>query len=82
MRLGLAYDLKEDMAKALHQNVEDALEEYDSPETVEAIASVFRNQGHLVIKLGGGRAFLENILREKVDFVFNISEGSGSYRSR
>jgi D-alanine-D-alanine ligase len=70
------------MAKALHQNVEDALEEYDSPETVEAIASVFRNQGHLVIKLGGGRAFLENILREKVDFVFNISEGSGSYRSR
>ncbi|MCX8126898.1 MAG: D-alanine--D-alanine ligase, partial [Dehalococcoidia bacterium] len=67
----------------LHQQeVEDALEEYDSPETVEAIASVFRNQGHLVIKLGGGRNFLEAVLKEKVDFVFNIAEGNGNYRSR
>jgi D-alanine-D-alanine ligase len=32
--------------------------------------------------LGGGREFLEAILREKVDFVFNISEGRGNYRSR
>lgn len=82
MKLGLAYDLKEAMAQNLQQKTEDALEEYDSPETVEAIASVFRNQGHLVIKLGGGRAFLESILKERVDFTFNIAEGSGSYRSR
>lgn len=82
MRIGLAYDLKEAMASTHQQKVEDALEEYDSPETVEAIASVFRNQGHSVIKLGGGRAFLENILRESVDFVFNIAEGTGNYRSR
>jgi len=32
--------------------------------------------------LGGGKEFLENILREKVDFVFNIAEGRGTYRSR
>jgi len=82
VKLGLAYDLKEAMAQNLQQKTEDALEEYDSLETVEAIASVFRNQGHLVIKLGGGRAFLESILRDRVDFTFNIAEGSGSYRSR
>ena len=29
-----------------------------------------------------GREFLNRILQEKVDFVFNISEGLGSYRSR
>lgn len=82
MKLGLAYDLKEVMSRAHKQKTEDALEEYDSPETVEAIASVFRAQGHCVVKLGGGRAFLESVLREKVDFVFNIAEGGGSYRSR
>lgn len=82
MKLGLAYDLKEAMAHARQQKAEDALEEYDSPETVEAIASVFRNQGHLVIKLGGGRTFLKSILKNKVDFVFNIAEGAGNYRSR
>ncbi|MEW6141608.1 MAG: ATP-grasp domain-containing protein [Chloroflexota bacterium] len=82
MKLGLAYDLKEAMNHAHLQKTEDALEEYDSPETVEAIASVFRNQGHSVIKLGGGRCFLQSILKDNVDFVFNIAEGSGNYRSR
>jgi len=61
---------------------EDALEEYDSPETVTAIASALESQGHSVVKLGGGRVFLANVLREEVNLVFNIAEGLGSYRSR
>jgi len=61
---------------------DDALEEYDSPETVELIAASLEAEGHTVVILGGGREFLENILREKVDFVFNIAEGRGNYRSR
>ena len=32
--------------------------------------------------MGGGAQFLDNIRREKVDIVFNISEGRGNYRSR
>jgi D-alanine-D-alanine ligase len=32
--------------------------------------------------LGGGRDFLSKILHNKVEFVFNIAEGRGTYRSR
>jgi D-alanine-D-alanine ligase len=61
---------------------DDTLEEYDSQETVELIAASLEAGGHTVVMLGGGKEFLENILREKIDFVFNISEGRGNYRSR
>jgi D-alanine-D-alanine ligase len=81
MRIGLSYDLKE--AIALQQgSCDDAYEEYDSSETVELIATSLEAEGHTVTMLGGGRQFLSKILREKVDFVFNIAEGRGTYRSR
>lgn len=81
MKIGLAYDLKEAALFELGQP-EDTLEEYDSPETVEAIAGALEAEGHLVVRLSGGREFLNNILHNKVDFVFNISEGLGNHRSR
>jgi D-alanine-D-alanine ligase len=81
MRIGLSYDLKETFLSSQGQP-EDALEEYDSAETVDALKRAIEAQGHSVVKLGGGKQFLHNILQEKVDFVFNISEGLGSYRSR
>jgi D-alanine-D-alanine ligase len=81
MRVGLAYDLKE--AISLPQaGCDDACEEYDSLETVELIATSLEAEGHTVIMLGGGRDFLSKVLQENVDFVFNISEGRGTYRSR
>lgn len=81
MKIGLAYDLKEDFRISQSQ-AEDALEEYDSRETVEAIAAALTARGHSVVKLGGGRTFLTNIQRESVDLVFNIAEGRGTGRSR
>jgi D-alanine-D-alanine ligase len=81
MKIGLAYDLKDEVASTPNLP-EDALEEYDSPETIEAITAVIESMGHSVIKLGGGREFLANILQSDVDFVFNISEGQGNYKSR
>jgi D-alanine-D-alanine ligase len=81
MRIGLSYDLKE--AIALQQaGGDDTSEEYDSSETVELIATSLEAEGHTVTMLGGGREFLGKILREKVDFVFNIAEGRCTYRSR
>lgn len=81
MRVGLAYDLKQ--AVAVDSTApEDALEEYDSPATIGYIQRALENAGHSVVRLGGGTEFLQNILREKVDVVFNISEGRGNYRSR
>jgi len=81
MRIGLSYDLKETMPVE-QADGDDAFEEYDSPETVELIAAALEAEGHAVVMLGGGREFLGNILHEKVDFVFNIAEGRGLYRSR
>jgi D-alanine-D-alanine ligase len=80
MRLGLSYDLKSSVAE--HHTCEDSLEEYDSPETVEIISAALQARGHEVVRLGGGVQFLDAIRREKVNIVFNISEGRGNYRSR
>ena len=80
MRIGISYDLK--TAVTGHRRVDDDLEEYDSPETLEIISSTLEKKGHRVVRLDGGARFLANIRREKVDFVFNISEGRGNYRSR
>ena len=81
MKIGLAYDLKEAVSSA-SSYPEDALEEYDSPETVEALANIFESLGHSVVKLGGGKEFITGILQNNIDFVFNISEGLGNYKSR
>src|SRR5207249_8272534 len=48
----------------------------------EAIACVLRGQGHTVVLLGDGREFLEKVLRERPEFVFNFAEGHGISRSR
>jgi D-alanine-D-alanine ligase len=81
MKIGLSYDLKE----TVHPDITDtgdALEEYDSIETVEIIKAALESAGHKVVTLGGGKEFLTGILLEDVDIVFNIAEGRGSYRSR
>jgi D-alanine-D-alanine ligase len=81
VRIGLSFDLKTAVA-GRPLAVEDALEEYDSPETVELISAALMSKGHTVVRLGGGVSFMDNIRRETVDIVFNIAEGRGVYRSR
>ena len=81
MRIGLSYDLK-DAVSVEPAGADDALEEYDTPETVDIIASALESKGHSVVMLGGGEAFLRCILGERLDFVFNIAEGRGNHRSR
>ena len=81
MRIGLSYDLKDKVPEP-QGKPEDALEEYDSLETVDAIAKAIEAQHHSVVKLGGGREFLSNVMGQRVDLVFNIAEGLGNYRSR
>jgi D-alanine-D-alanine ligase len=83
MRIGLSFDLKNLPEGGFeHHAADDAFEEYDSPETIEIIAGAIEKKGHRTVRLGGGVQFLDNIRREKVDLVFNIAEGRGTYRSR
>jgi len=81
MRIGLSYDLRGSVSVGPGA-AKDALEEYDSAETVEAIASALEVAGHSVVMLGGGRDFISKILDVEIDIVFNIAEGRGNYRSR
>ena len=61
----------------------DEEEEFDSPETVEAIASALRSLGHEVEVLGDGEPMLRRLLDgPKPDLVFNFAEGRGVGRSR
>jgi D-alanine-D-alanine ligase len=78
MKIGITFDLK----SASPGGADDADEEFDSPHTIEAIATVLRGMGHTVALLGDGREFLEKVLVEKPDFVFNFAEGHGVSRSR
>lgn len=81
MKIGLTYDLKATV-EARPGGPEDESEEYDPPDTIDALAAEIAGLGHQVVRLGGGGAFLENLRHSAVDFVFNIAEGRGTYRSR
>jgi D-alanine-D-alanine ligase len=81
MKIGITYDLKSD-GPVRHDVPDDFYEEFDSPVTIEAVASVLRGLGHTALKLGNGRSLLERLLRDPPDFVFNFAEGQGIGRSR
>jgi D-alanine-D-alanine ligase len=84
MNIGITFDLKEDLAEIPSDVAvpDDFQEEFDSPATIEAIASALRDLGHDVVCLGDGRPLLERLLADPPDFVFNIAEGQGISRSR
>jgi D-alanine-D-alanine ligase len=81
MRIGIACTLKPD-GPAPADGPDDAHEEFDSPATVAAIGDVFQSLGHTVELLGDGRPFIESVLKNPPDLVFNFAEGSGISRSR
>lgn len=80
MKIGIAFSVKPDAGA--DDGPDDLFEEFDRPETVEAIASAIRGLGFDVDLLGDGREFLERVLSDPPDFVFNIAEGQGVGRSR
>ncbi len=55
----------------------DAEAEFDSVETVEAIATALREAGLDVQVLAADRDLPEKLLKEEIGFVFNIAEGIG-----
>jgi len=81
MKIGITFDLKSAAPHSAHLP-DDAFEEFDSPQTIEAISKVLRGLGHTVTLLGDGREFIEKVLADKPDFVFNFAEGHGISRSR
>ena len=81
MKIGITYDLKADLPAGTNFP-DDYQEEFDSPATVEAIASVIRGLGHEPLMLGNGPELVRRLLDHPPDFVFNFAEGQGVSRSR
>jgi D-alanine-D-alanine ligase len=81
MHIALAFDLK-DTHPAPTDAPDDWQEEFDSPETIAALADVLRALGHRVSPLGNGRALVAGLLADRPDLVFNLAEGQGVGRAR
>jgi D-alanine-D-alanine ligase len=81
MRIGITCTLK-DAANDRSGAPDDAQEEFDSPETIAALAEVLRGRGHEVEVLGDGPPLLDRLRHHPPDFVFNLAEGRGTSRSR
>src|SRR4051794_23141078 len=54
LKIGLAYDLAPAGDRAEMDGPDDRFEEFDKPETIEALAEVLRCEGHDVVYLGDG----------------------------
>jgi D-alanine-D-alanine ligase len=73
-RVALLYNLKHN-ANPEPDAPPDALAEYDSIETIEALEGALRAGGHQVIPLEGDRTLLDTIRQAGPDIAFNICEG-------
>lgn len=80
MKIGLTYDLRDDYRD---QGLsEEALAEFDSRETIEAISDALVSHGHQTDWIGNVRALAARLVAgDRWDLVFNIAEGL-SGRSR
>lgn len=81
MRIGIAFDLIPSSREPASERG-DEFEEFDKPETIEALAGVLRGEGHEVVFLGDGAALLKQVLGDPPDFVWNLAEGEGVGRCR
>lgn len=74
MKVGLAYDLRDDYLKEGYSEEQTA--EFDREETIAALESALRANGHEVHRIGRARRLIERLAAgERWDLVFNIAEG-------
>jgi D-alanine-D-alanine ligase len=90
VRIGLTFNVRRTDAPAdatvlglLPLPGDDHDEEFDSPETIAAIAAALESLGHEVELLGYGEPLLQRLLAgPRPDLVWNFAEGHGAGRSR
>jgi D-alanine-D-alanine ligase len=85
MKIGLTYDVKTTgtLFAAGQPGPDDLQEEFDSPETIDAIAAAIHEIGHEVVLIGDGPSAVARLMNgDRPDLVFNIAEGEGIGRSR
>jgi D-alanine-D-alanine ligase len=76
MKVGLVYNLiREEMLDG--GKPIDAIAEYDTSNTINAIKKSIESGGHDVVLIEGDETFSENLKKERPDIVFNVAEGLG-----
>src|SRR5262245_62656517 len=61
----------------LHGLPDDAFEEYDTPETIAAIAAALARIGVTPVPVPADERLPWNLDEGRFDFVFNVAEGAG-----
>jgi D-alanine-D-alanine ligase len=74
LRVGLTYNLKHHVVTG-SDAPPDALAEYDSFETIQALEGALVAGGHQVIRLEADRTLVDTVRRTAPDICFNIAEG-------
>lgn len=78
MKIGMTYDLRSEWLAQGLSEVDAA--EFDSPQTIDAIAGALSELGHEPVRIGGLRALVTRLAAgERWDLVFNIAEGRGRF---
>jgi D-alanine-D-alanine ligase len=74
MKIGLVYDLRDDYLAEGYKPEQVA--EFDSEETIAALAGAIAGLGHLAVRIGNAKALARALVAgERWDLVFNIAEG-------
>ncbi len=76
--VAIVYNLKKSVSGLL----DDTSEEYDEWETIEVLRDEIKKCGLKVVTIEQNENIFKKFTSLKIDFVFNIAEGLGSYRSR
>jgi D-alanine--D-alanine ligase len=71
LRVGLAFNMK----RIESSDGDDREAEYDSPETIDALAKAIDSHGHTVVPLEATPDLPRLLMTSNVDIVFNIAEG-------
>ena len=74
MRVALTYNMKQHIAVA-SDAADDALAEYDTAETVQAIEDALLDAGHQVVPLEADETLVDTLRQSAPDICFNIAEG-------
>ena len=74
MKVGLAYDLRDDYLKDGYSEEQTA--EFDREDTIEALEAALRANGMEVVRIGRARRLIQRLAAgERWDLVFNVAEG-------
>ena len=76
MKIAITYNLRHFSINSLKTN--DSQAEFDSPQTIEALCETIEALGYQAIPLEANDRLAHELIKRRIDLVFNIAEGQGN----